>query len=78
MERLAAEGVDVLNVHHRFCRPRLIECARGKQLRVFTWGIRSTGSLQRAIRLQVDGVYCDNVEMMVQALRQANGPMRDR
>jgi hypothetical protein len=32
---------------------------------VFAWGIRGAGSLQRVLKSEVDGVYCDDVESMV-------------
>lgn len=66
--RLSSAGVDVLNVHYRLCRPNLVEHAHHRQLRIFAWGIRSAGALDRAIARGVDGVYCDNVEEMVNAL----------
>lgn len=75
VDRLAAEGVDVLNVHHRFCRERLVEQAHRHNLCLFVWGIRSEASLRRVIRLSVDGVYCDDVELMVGSLRQENSHM---
>jgi glycerophosphoryl diester phosphodiesterase len=69
-DRLAAADVDVLNVHHRFCRPRLITYAHCLNIRVFAWGIRSARPLQRVVQLGVDGVYCDNVNTMLDVLRQ--------
>lgn len=75
IDRLAADSVDVLNVHHRFCRAWLVEYAHGKNVQVFAWGIRTAASLQRVVRHEVDGVYCDNVEEMVRLLRQVNGPI---
>ena len=65
VDRLAAAGVDVLNVHHRFCRERLISYAHDRNVRLFAWGIHSSRPLRRVVRLGVDGVYCDNVETMV-------------
>lgn len=70
LDRLSAERVDVLNVHHRFCRPQLVAHAHERNVHMFAWGIRSHRPLQRAIRLQVDGIYCDDVAGMVTALRQ--------
>jgi glycerophosphoryl diester phosphodiesterase len=74
VDRLAAEGVDVLNLHHRFCRARLVEYAHQKEVRVFAWGIRSAGPLGRVMQLPIDGVYCDNVESMADAIRSADTP----
>lgn len=72
--RLAGEGIDVLNVHHRFCRARLVDDAHAAGLRLFAWGIRSPRSLPRVVALGVDGVYCDHVEGMVATLRAAHSP----
>jgi glycerophosphoryl diester phosphodiesterase len=77
VDRLAGEGVDVLNLHHRFCRAPLVEYAHEKNIRIFAWGIRSAGPLRRVIRLPVDGVYCDNVQAMVDALRFVSNPARE-
>jgi glycerophosphoryl diester phosphodiesterase len=74
VDRLARAGVDVLNVHHRFCRERLIAYAHLRRVRLFAWGIRSRRPLQRVVQLGVDGVYCDNVETMVHILRQHGRP----
>jgi glycerophosphoryl diester phosphodiesterase len=74
VDRLATEGVDVLNLHHRVCRARLVDYAHEKNIRIFAWGIRSAGPLRRVIHLPVDGVYCDNIEAMVDALRFADSP----
>ncbi len=70
IDRLADAGVDALNVHHRFCRERLIDYAHVRGVRLFAWGIRSSRPLQRVVLLGIDGVYCDHVEMMVQILGQ--------
>lgn len=68
IDRLAAAGVDVLNVHHRFCRGRLVAYAHLREVRLFAWGIRSSRPLRRVVQLGVDGVYCDDVDTMVQVL----------
>jgi glycerophosphoryl diester phosphodiesterase len=70
VDRLAEAGVDVLNVHHRFCRARLITYAHRLNVRVFAWGIHSAPPLHRVVQLEVDGVYCDNVGTMLDVLRQ--------
>lgn len=72
VDRLAEAGVDALNVQHRFCRERLITYAHRQNVRLFAWGIRSSRPLQRVVQIGVDGVYCDNVEVMVRIL----GPRR--
>lgn len=73
IDRLAGAGVDVLNVHHRFCRGRLITYAHLRGVRLFAWGIRSSCSLRRVVELGADGVYCDHVETMVEVLAQLPG-----
>lgn len=70
IDRLADANVDVLNVHHRFCRERLVAYAHLHDMRLFAWGIRSSRSLRRVLQLGVDGVYCDHIEAMVPILRQ--------
>jgi glycerophosphoryl diester phosphodiesterase len=73
IDRLSGAGVDVLNVHHRLCRERLIAYAHLHDVRLFAWGIRSSPPLQRVVQLGVDGVYCDQVETMVRVLGQYEG-----
>jgi glycerophosphoryl diester phosphodiesterase len=63
--QLAAQRVDAVNVHHRFCRREAVQRAQREGLMVFAWGIRGAGSLQRVLKSEVDGVYCDDVESMV-------------
>jgi glycerophosphoryl diester phosphodiesterase len=68
VERLAAGGVDAVNIHHRLWRERLIHTAHDRGLRAFAWGIRRRGPLRRVLARGVDAVYCDDVEEMVRAL----------
>lgn len=68
MERVSNAGVDALNVHHRFCTASLVRSVQAQGLMVFAWGIKRDSALQRVMGHGVDGVYCDNVQSMVDVL----------
>jgi glycerophosphoryl diester phosphodiesterase len=71
MERLEGIGVDAVNVHLRFCTPRLVAHAHRRGRLIFAWGIRADKQLKRVQAQRVDGVYCDDVPGMVAALSTA-------
>jgi glycerophosphoryl diester phosphodiesterase len=65
---VASHRIDAINVYHRFCRPELIRLAHDHGLKIFAWGVRRPGAVERMRSRQVDGVYCDDVESMVRVL----------
>lgn len=66
--QLADLRIDALNVPHRFCTKSLIERAHRHGLAIFAWGIHRGRALERVIARGVDGVYCDDVEDMVNVI----------
>jgi glycerophosphoryl diester phosphodiesterase len=64
LDRLAAQGVNVLNVHHRFCTPALAARVHASGLGVFAWGVHRRRQLVRLLRAQIDGVFCDDAEAL--------------
>ena len=66
VDQLRAARVDVLNVHHRICTRGLSAYVRHHGLGIFAWGVRNRGALERVLAHGVDGVFCDDVESMVE------------
>jgi glycerophosphoryl diester phosphodiesterase len=64
---LAEIGVDALNLYHPFCTAGAVQRAHEYGLLVFAWGLKRPGGLKRVLRQQVDGVFGDDVEVMVRA-----------
>ena len=78
LECLAAQQVDVLNVHQRFSSLRLAETAHEHGLLLFAWGIRTRRSLKRVMPHGLDGVYCDDVPAMVELVGRRECCVVDR
>lgn len=72
LDRLVEQQVTALNIHHRFCTARLVEQAHSRGLLIFAWGVRTRQPLARLMAHGIDGLFCDDVEGMVEVL----GPSR--
>jgi len=70
LQRLAAQGIDAVNVFHLACSRDLVDRAHTHRLLVLAWGARRRGAIERALRRGVDGVFADDVAAMCRALRE--------
>ncbi len=68
LNRLAEQQVTALNIHHRFCTARLVAQAHSRGLLIFAWGVRTREPLARLMAHGIDGLFCDDVQGMVEAL----------
>ena len=59
--RVAAAGVDALNVHHRLLGKGSAATAHAAGLRLFAWGLKRPPHERRARALGVDAVFIDDV-----------------
>jgi glycerophosphoryl diester phosphodiesterase len=77
MDELASERIDVLNVHHRLCRPWMPVEAMRRGVQLFAWGVRTSTALDRMVQCGVHGLYCDNLDRLLprlNTLTQGSGP----
>ena len=71
LDALAAGGVDAVNVFHLRLHRDLVTAAHRRGLLAFTWGVRRHGGIESAIRRGADGVFADDVQALVAAVRAA-------
>lgn len=69
LRALRDAGVDAVNIHHRFCSRRAVAAAHAHGLLLFAWGARRGAAARRVVNAGADGVYCDDVDGMVTAIR---------
>jgi glycerophosphoryl diester phosphodiesterase len=71
MSRLAAIGVDAVNVYHRVVSRRLVEAAGERGVLVLAWGVRRRDSVDAVLSRGANGVFADDVEALAAALAAA-------
>ena len=69
--RLAEAGVDAINMHHTDWTGGLTTLFHRFELYAFGWDAQHTRILDALLRMGIDGVYCDHVDRMVEALAAA-------
>lgn len=70
---LAATGVDTVNLHHtEWNGGRAVMCHRFG-LNAFGWDIQQPDAMETALRMGLDGVYSDHVDMMVDVYQSTLG-----
>jgi glycerophosphoryl diester phosphodiesterase len=62
--RLAADGIDVLNLRGDTWTPRLVAATRDAGLLAFAWGVQSGVEARLLLRWGVDGLYSDHVDRL--------------
>lgn len=72
MARLHTAGINAVNLYHRLCSRRLVDLAHTHDLACFAWGVRRPRSAARVVRLEIDGLYGDDVAAMVAAMSVAS------
>ncbi len=68
-ERMAALGIDALNLHWSDWSESLAAEFRSRDRRLLAWDAQDEPSLARALALGVDGVFSDHVARMMRAIR---------
>lgn len=63
--RLAAAGIDAVNLHHSEWTPELVETFGAAGLSTLAWDAQHLDDLRRVRDLGVDGVYSDHVDLLV-------------
>lgn len=74
--RLAAAGIDGVNLHRQDWNGGLVALFHRFARTAFAWDLQFEHELRPAIRMGIDGVYCDYVERMVAAFEAEIGPGR--
>lgn len=59
--RVAAAGVNALNLHHRLITRRSPETVHAAGLKLFAWGLRHPAQVRRVVSAGVDAVFVDEV-----------------
>jgi glycerophosphoryl diester phosphodiesterase len=73
LSRLAATGVDAVNVHHHAVSPRLVAAAGEHGRMVLAWGVRRRVSVGAVLTRGADGVFADDAEALAAALARYRG-----
>ena len=71
VDRLAAAGVDAVNLRWPEWNAARVDIVHGAGLLAFAWDAQSSRSLAGLVGLGVDGVYSDHVALMVRELAAA-------
>lgn len=77
---LAAQGIDALNMHHREWSGGMVALLHRFDRIAFGWDMQEPHILERALRMGIDGVYCDAPDVMMTSYRTQLGepaPIRD-
>jgi glycerophosphoryl diester phosphodiesterase len=72
---LAAEGIDGINLHHSDWNGGLVTLFHRFQRTAFGWDMQFGHVLRPALRMGLDGVYSDFVDVMVDSYRAELGPV---
>lgn len=76
--RLAGEGVDAVNMHHTDWTGGLAALFHRFERVSFGWDMQSDHVLRPALRMGLDGVFSDHVDVMVDAFRTELGAQPDQ
>lgn len=72
VRQLRAAGIDTVNLHHRAWSSGVVTAAREAGARAFGWDAQRREDLERAVELGLDGVYSDDVALMVAVLAEGS------
>jgi glycerophosphoryl diester phosphodiesterase len=70
---LADSGIDAVNLHRSQWAAQLVAQLHGTGIVCFAWDAQTPAVLREMLGMGVDGVYCDDVEMMMSAVDAAAG-----
>jgi glycerophosphoryl diester phosphodiesterase len=62
---LAAAGIDAMNFHHTEWSGGLVSLFHRFDVRAFAWDAQEVRHLRAMLRMDIDAVYCDNVDRLV-------------
>jgi glycerophosphoryl diester phosphodiesterase len=71
--RLRRLGVGAVNLHHRAWSPAVVAAVHAADVRAFGWDAQRRQELERSVALGLDGIYCDDVALMVTVLAGSAG-----
>jgi glycerophosphoryl diester phosphodiesterase len=61
--------IDVLNLQHRSCSPAVVGACHEQRIALFAWGVRRVSTMQRLLRMGVDGMMSDHVDRLLRVIR---------
>ena len=70
VRRLSGLGIEVLNLHHRYCAPAVAGACHAEQILLFAWGVQHTWRMRRLVRRGVDGLMSDHVDRLLAAINE--------
>ena len=73
---LAAAGIDAINLHHTEWHGGLVALFHRFDVVTFGWDLQFEHHLRPALRMGLDGVYSDHVDLMVEVYRDELGALR--
>jgi glycerophosphoryl diester phosphodiesterase len=62
---LATAGIDAMNFHHTEWSGGLVSLFHRFDVRAFAWDAQEVRHLRAMLRMDIDAVYCDNVDRLV-------------
>jgi len=68
LPKLAASGINVLNMHWRDWTTRSVDSVHGAGLLAFGWDAQESGPISRLLELGVDGIYSNWPERLAAAI----------
>ena len=72
--RVAAAGIDVMNMHHTDWNAGLMVLFHRFDVLAFSWDLQFDHQLEDAFRMGADGVYSDHTDRMVDVMTREVGP----
>jgi glycerophosphoryl diester phosphodiesterase len=75
--RLAAVGVDAVNVYHRAVSPRVAGAVHEQGMLLLAWGVRRRGSVAHVLARGADGVFADDAEALVAAVAARGAVLKE-
>lgn len=71
--RVAADGIDVVNMHHTDWNGGLVVLFHRFDVNVFSWDLQFDHQLETAVRMGVDAVYSDHTDTMIDIITREVG-----
>ena len=68
---LREHRIDVLNLQHRSCSPAVVDACHEQRIALFAWGVARVATMQRLLRMGVDGMMSDHVDRLLRVIGAA-------